>query len=187
MKPLVISVATIAIAASLLAVPAFTQPAGPGNVPAAGGPGSGNGPGPGYGPRGGWGAGMMMGPGMMGWGGGMGAVCDPRGAGLAEWRMQRIERLITPNEAQRAALSELRNASTKAADIVAAACPREFPESASARLELMEKRLDAMQQAIKVVRPAFDAFYASLNDEQKARVNTGGPRRWGWHGWMRGG
>jgi hypothetical protein len=47
----------------------------------------------------------------------------------------------------------------------------------------MEKRLDAMLVAIKIVRPAFDAFYATLNDEQKARINTGGPRRWGWHGW----
>jgi len=194
MKPFLISAAAIAIAGTLLATPAVAQPTGPGpgNPPAAGGPASGGGPGagPGYGPRGGWGPGMMMGPGMMGWGGGtggMGAICDPRGAGLAEWRMERIERLITPNEAQRAALNDLRAASTKAAEIVAAACPREFPESATARLELMEKRLDAMQQAIKVVRPAFDAFYATLNDEQKARINTGGPRRWGWHGWWRSG
>jgi LTXXQ motif family protein len=194
MKPFLISAAAIAVAGTLLAAPAVAQPTGPGpgNPPAAGGPASGGGPGagPGYGPRGGWGPGMMMGPGMMGWGGGtggMGAVCDPRGAGLAEWRMERIERLITPNEAQRAALNDLRAASTKAAEIVATACPREFPESATARLELMEKRLDAMQQAIKVVRPAFDAFYATLNDEQKARINTGGPRRWGWHGWWRSG
>jgi hypothetical protein len=122
---------------------------------------------------------MMMGPGMMGWGG-MGAVCDPRGAGLAQWRVERIERLVNPNDAQRAALNELRTASTKAAEMIAAACPREFPASASARLELMEKRLDAMQQAIKTVRPAFDAFYATLNEEQKARVNAAGPRHWGW-------
>jgi LTXXQ motif family protein len=192
MKSILMSAAAIAIAGTLMAVPAVAQPAGssPGNPPAAGGPGPSGGPGTGAGPRGGWGPGMMMGPGMMGWGGGMGgmgAMCDPRGAGLAEWRMERIERLITPNEAQRAALNDLRAASTKAAEIVAAACPREFPESATARLELMEKRLDAMQQAIKTVRPAFDAFYATLNDEQKARVNTGGPRRWGWHGWSRGG
>jgi len=196
MKSFFMSAAAIAIAGTLLAAPAVAQPAGPspGNPPAAGGPGPGGGPGtgpgPGYGPRGGWGSGMMMGPGMMGWAGGMGgmgAMCDPRGAGLAEWRMERIERLITPNEAQRAALNDLRAASAKAAEIIAVACPREFPASATARLELMEKRLDAMQQAIKTVRPAFDAFYATLNDEQKARVNTGGPRRWGWHGWWRGG
>jgi len=203
MKSFLMSAAVIAVAGTILAAPAIAQPAGagPGNPPAASksepGGGAGSGPGAGsgasadYGPRGyGWGPGMMMGPGMMGWGGGrggMGAVCDPRGAGLAEWRMERIERLINPTEAQRVALNDLRTASSKAAEIVAAACPREFPASAPARLELMEKRLDAMQQAIKAVRPAFDAFYATLNDEQKARINTGGPRHWGWRGWWRGG
>ena len=136
----------------------------------------------------GWGPGVMMGPGMMGRGGmgGIAAMCDPRAAGLAEWRMERmerIERLISPNEAQRAALNELRTASAKAAETVAAACPREFPVSASTRLDVMEKRLDAMLLAIKTVRPAFDAFYVTLTDEQKARINTGGPRRWGGHGW----
>lgn len=193
MKSFLMSAAAVVVAGTLLTAPAptfaqTTEP-GSGSPPAAGGPGSGEGPGagPGYGPRGyGWGPGMMMGPGMMGMGG-MGAMCDPRGAGLAEWRMERIERLVNPTEAQRAALNNLRTASTKAAEIVAAACPREFPASAPGRLEIMEKRLDAMQQAIKTVRPAFDAFYATLNDEQKARINAGGPRHWGWRGWWRGG
>jgi hypothetical protein len=185
MKNVAIAAAAIAVAGLILAVPVIAQqrPPNPGNPPAEGGPGYGPG-----GPRGsGWGPGMMMGPGRMGWGGrgGMGfaGMCDPRAAGLAEWRMERIERLVSPTEAQRVALNELQAASTKAAETVAAACPREFPASATARLELMEKRLDAMLLAIKTVRPAFDAFYATLTDEQKARINTGGPRRWGWHGW----
>jgi hypothetical protein len=191
MKSFLMSTAAMAVAATILVTPAITQTSNPGspNPPAAGGSGLGGegGPDPGYGPRGyGWGRGMMMGPGMMGESG-MGAMCDPRGAGLAEWRMERIERLITPTETQRAALNDLRTASAKAAEIVAAACPREFPASATARLELMERRLDAMQRAIKTVRPAFDAFYATLNEEQKARINTSGPRHWGWRGWMRGG
>ena len=67
------------------------------------------------GPRGpssdniGWGPGMMMGPGMMG-PGGFGFMCNPRAAGFAEWRMQRIESAVRPTEAQRPALNELRNA-----------------------------------------------------------------------------
>lgn len=181
MKTLSISAAAIVVAGLILAAPVVAQQSGPGagNPPTAGGPDYG----PGYGPRGyGWGPGMMMGPGMMGWGG-MGAMCNPRAAGLAEWRMERIERLINPTEAQRAALNGLRAASTKAAETIAAACPREFPASAPARLETMEKRLEAMLAAIKTVRPAFDAFYATLNDEQKARINSSGPRGWGWHGW----
>ena len=36
----------------------------------------------------------------------------------------------------------------------------------------MEKRLDAMLQAVKTIRPALDAFYATLSDDQKARLDT---------------
>jgi hypothetical protein len=92
MKSLLTSAAVLAIAATALMTPAISQTSGSGQAspPAASGPGAG--PGPNYGPHG-WGRGMMMGPGMMGMGG-MGAMCDPRGAGLAEWRMERIERLV---------------------------------------------------------------------------------------------
>lgn len=188
MKSLVTPAAAIALAGTMLLAPVIAQPAAPGpaNPPATGAPpGPGYGPGPG-GPRGfGWGPGMMMGPGMMGWGGrgGFAGMCDPRAAGLAEWRMRRIEQLIKPTDAQRVALKDLTAASAKAAETIAAACPREFPASAAARMEIMEKRLEAMLTAVKTVRPAFDAFYATLNDEQRARINAGGPHRWGWRGW----
>jgi hypothetical protein len=135
-------------------------------------------PGPGFG----WGPGMMMGPGMMGMGS-FGFMCNPRAAGFAEWRIERIEAAVKPTEAQRAALNELRTASTKAAETIAAACPDEIPAKSTERLVLMEKRLEAMQQAIKTVRPAFEAFYATLDDAQKARLDAAGPRHWGWRGW----
>lgn len=164
-----LALATTLLLGSLALAPAFAQPAGPG--------------GPGGGP--GWGPGMMMGPGMMGRGGGrgMGWMCSPRSAGLAEWRKERVERLLKPTEAQRKALDDLQAASAKAAQIVADACPKEFPAGAQARLELMEKRMEAMLSAVKTVRPAFDAFYATLTDEQKTRINSSGMRGWGWHGW----
>ncbi|RDV05751.1 Spy/CpxP family protein refolding chaperone [Undibacter mobilis] len=162
-----IAISTALLIGGLVAGSALAQPAGSA--------GSGNG----------WGPNMMMGPGMMGPGGGRGMswMCSPQAAGLAEWRKQRIEQLLKPTEAQRKALDDLQVASTKAAEAVSAACPREFPASAQARLELMEKRMEVMLTAIKTVRPAFDAFYATLSDEQKARLNSAGPRRWGWHGW----
>lgn len=123
---------------------------------------------------------MMMGPGMMGAG-----RCGPRASGLAEWRVERIERTVRPTDAQRGALNELKAASIRAADTIVAACPRTLPETPTARLELMEKRLDAMLQAVKPVRPAFDAFYASLTGDQKAALNKAGPRRWDWQWWQR--
>lgn len=132
---------------------------------------------------GGWGPGMMMGPGMMGPGKMGPGMCNPRAAGLAEWRMDAIERAVKPTDAQRGALNDLKAASTKAAEAIAAACPREFPEAPTERLGAMEKRLDAMLQAVRTVRPAFDAFYATLTGEQKAALNRAGPRQWGWRAW----
>jgi LTXXQ motif family protein len=132
----------------------------------------------------GWGPGMMMGPGMMGpggmWGGSM---CNPRAAGLAEWRIERIERTVRPTDTQRPKLSELRTASAKAAEIISAACPRDVPPSPVARMELMEKRLSAMIEAMKLVRPAFAAFYETLTPDQQSQLSATGPRRWGWRGW----
>ena len=186
MKKLLTTIASIAVVATILAAPSIAQQPGPG----AGNPPSERGPGYGPGMRGGpgWGPGMMMGPGMMGWGGpggGQGGMmCNPRAAGLAEWKMERIEKVVKPNDSQRAALEILRTASAKAAEMVTSACPQDFPASATARLEAMEKRMEVMLQAIKTVRPAFDAFFATLNDEQKAQLNNNaGPRGWGWHGW----
>ena len=131
-----------------------------------------------------WGSGMMMGPGMMGPGGMWDrGMCSPRGAGLAEWRLTRIEERVRPTAEQRTKLTAVREASEKAANIITAACPSEIPQSPVTRLELMEKRLNAMLEAIKLVRPAFNAFYDSLTGEQQARLATIGPRGWGWRGW----
>ena len=124
------------------------------------------------------GPGMMRGPGM--WGGRFAGPCDPGAAGMAGWRIDQIERVVRPTEAQRTAFGDLRAASTKAAEALAGACPHDVPQSSTERLNFMEKRMDAMLQAIKTVRPAFEAFYASLGDEQKARLDSVGPRRWGW-------
>ena len=167
-------------------------PRGPGFGPGGPGPrGPGFGPGgPGMGPgrmgadEFGWGPGMMMGPGMMGGRGfvGGGMMCDPRAAGLAGWRLRQVERAVNLSDAQRKSLDELQAASAKAAEAIAAACPTEIPLTSTGRLAFMEKRVEAMLQAIKTVRPAFDAFYGSLDDEQKARLDRSGPRGWGWRG-----
>ncbi len=154
----------------------------PATAIAQGGP-KGSGPGSGMGQGGGMmGPGSMMGPGMMG-GTGFGFSCHPRAAGMAEWRMSQIEQTIKPNDAQKAKLADLKAASAKAAESISAACAAEMPAKAVDRFGVMEKRLDAMQQAIKTVRPAFEAFYASLDDAQKSKLDAAGPRQWGWGNW----
>jgi LTXXQ motif family protein len=91
---------------------------------------------------------MMMGPGM--WGRGMAGrrgladMCDPRAAGFSEWRIDQIERAVRPTDAQKASFHQLRTASTKTADAMAAVRPKEFPGTSADGLAFMEKRLDAM-------------------------------------------
>jgi hypothetical protein len=135
-----------------------------------------NGPGSGMmGPEMMMGPGMMgpgmMGPGMMGHGG-FGRMCDPAAAGFAERRLDRLERLIKPTDAQRGKFDEFKAASNKAAEIMRSACPTDMPATMPGRMEAMEKRMDAMLQSVKTVRPALEAFYATLSDEQKARLDS---------------
>lgn len=139
-------------------------------------------PGPSGGPGSGWGPGMMMGPGMMG-GGNMGFMCNPRAAGMAEWRLARIEAAVKPTAPQKEKLEALRQASAKAAETLNAACASAVPATSTERLALMEKRTEAALQAIKQVRPAFDALYATLDADQKSKLDAIGPRRWGWQNW----
>ena len=130
----------------------------------------------------GWGPGRMMGPGMMG-GSDFRFLCNPRSVGMAEWRIARIESGIKLTDAQKAALAGLRSASAKAAETISATCAEPVPAKSTERMALMEKRVEAGLQAIKLVRPAFEAFYGTLDDQQKARLDAIGPRRWGWRGW----
>lgn len=89
----------------------------------------------------------------------------------ADWPISRIEQAVRPDERQRAALDELRSATTQAARIVQSACPTDLPLTPTGRLAAMEQRIDALRQAVQTLRPALAKFYAALNDEQKARFN----------------
>src|SRR5207244_3627520 len=94
-------------------------------------------------------------------------VCSAQTAGLTSWPVEQIAQAIGPNDAQRAALDELRSASAKAFAVLQQACPRELPSTPIGRIAAMQARLAAMLQAVRIVRPALANFYALLDDEQK--------------------
>jgi hypothetical protein len=99
-------------------------------------------------------------------------ICTGKTAGLTDWPIERISKRVEPNEAQRAALDELKTATATALKILKAACPTDLPGTPTRRLEAMHKRLDAMSKAVRTVRPALQKFYVSLSDDQKARFNA---------------
>jgi LTXXQ motif family protein len=100
-------------------------------------------------------------------------ICQERLTRMAQFRLQRIERLVRPSDAQRPAFEDLKSASAKALDIARAACPMETPLTPTGRLELAEKRTEARLAAIKLMRPPLEAFYKLLSDEQKVRWSLG--------------
>jgi hypothetical protein len=124
--------------------------------------------------------GRPQGPGVSAGGGGgrpaggraAAEICSGKTAGLTDWPIERISKRVEPNEAQRAALDELKTATASALKILKAACPTDLPSTPTRRLEAMHKRLEAMSKAVRTVRPALQRFYASLSDEQKTRLNA---------------
>jgi hypothetical protein len=98
-------------------------------------------------------------------------MCGEDSRTIAGLPIDRIESVIQPNEAQRAALDELASASEKAAANLKASCPTDVALTAPRRLEVMQQRIEAMIAAVQMVQPPLENFYGLLSDEQKAQLN----------------
>src|SRR5439155_13177241 len=96
--------------------------------------------------------------------------CAVQAAEFENWPFDSISETVGPDEAQRNALTGLRNAANQAAQQLANGCPQDVPAAPAARLEAVEQGIDATLKAFDVVEPALQAFYGALNDEQKARL-----------------
>ena len=97
--------------------------------------------------------------------------CKQPKPGLSNLPIDRIEKIVKPTDEQEDGLSSLEDATNKAVGVMQAACPDDTPLTPVGRLDVMSKRLQAMIDAAKIVESPLDDFYASLNNEQKARFN----------------
>jgi LTXXQ motif family protein len=105
-------------------------------------------------------------------------LCKQPGSGVTAWPFAEIERKVGLNADQKRLLDEVRDAGKQAASDFKASCPSDnaFPLTPPGRLRAMTARLDATLAAVRTIRPALDAFYNSLSDEQKERFNEIGPK-----------
>ena len=105
-------------------------------------------------------------------------LCRQPGSGITAWPFADIERKVKLNAEQKELLADIRKASQDAAAAFKASGPPDdsFPLTPPGRLDAMTARLEATLQAVQTVRPALEAFYASLTDEQKERFNELGPK-----------
>jgi hypothetical protein len=99
-------------------------------------------------------------------------MCGDDSRDIAGLPIEQIQQTIQLDDAQRAALDELANASVKAAQSIKAACPTQISLTAPSRLAAMQDRIEAMIAAVGMVQPPLLKFYDLLNDEQRARLNA---------------
>jgi hypothetical protein len=126
-----------------------------------------------------------------------GPLCRGNAAEKADLMMVRLQYKLNPTDAQKPAFEELKTAMKSAAEKVAAACPPK-PERAkdagdgerparkdiTARLADTEAQLAAALEGVKIVRPAAEKLYATLDDAQKkavSEIGKGKRGKWGRH------
>jgi hypothetical protein len=101
--------------------------------------------------------------------GGMAQICSGQASGLTDFPIERIAQQVGPTNEQRSLLDQLKDATAQAVNLLKSACPTDLPSTPTGRLAAMRQRIEPMLQAVQLVRPALDAFYGSLSDEQKER------------------
>jgi hypothetical protein len=101
--------------------------------------------------------------------------CTPPEA--LQWPGNEIEARLHLNDLQREGLDALKRMSALARNTLNFNCEPDENLDPPDRLATADTRLDAMLDAIKLLRPALDDFLATLSDEQKAQFATIGAKR----------
>ncbi|QAY95001.1 hypothetical protein CWB41_04025 [Methylovirgula ligni] len=99
-------------------------------------------------------------------------ACATQAPDVTSLPIDRIAKAIQPSTDQTSLLNDLKDAETKAGDILHAACPSQVPLTPVARFDAIEQRLTATQQAIDLIRTPLARLYDSLGDAQKAKFDA---------------
>jgi hypothetical protein len=147
------------------------------------------------------------GPGAMGlmglnFGGPRGRICFGDTGEMTDVMLVRLQHRVDITDDQKATFDEFKAATKAAADKLREGCPKvgwgrgkeaegdakaEPPKKLTAveRLAETQAGIEASLEAVKTFRPAAEKFYASLSDEQKAKLDRrgrgGGERHWKKH------
>jgi len=103
-------------------------------------------------------------------------LCRNPDRGITAWPFAEITSALRPTSEQRALLDQLKSAAAQAADVLKSSCSDTYALTPPGRLRAMINRISATLEAVRMVRPALEAFYNALSDEQRARFNTLSPR-----------
>ena len=99
-------------------------------------------------------------------------ACSVPASPFADWPADQIEQRVRPTDEQRQALDTLRLTTLGMTRLLMESCPAEPPDTPLARLDAVEKRLDGLLYAARIVAPAVHKFYGTLSDEQKVAFHS---------------
>jgi hypothetical protein len=102
-------------------------------------------------------------------------LCSNPDKGITAWPFAEITSALRPTSEQRALLGQLKSAAAHAADALKTSCSNTYALTPPGRLRAMINRISATLEAVRMVRPALEAFYNALSDEQRARFNALSP------------
>jgi len=103
-------------------------------------------------------------------------LCSNPDRGVTAWPFADITRVVRPTAEQRHLLDQLKRAAAQAAETLKNSCSDNYALTPPGRLQAMINRVSATLEAVRIVRPALEAFYNSLSDEQQARFSSLGPK-----------
>ena len=96
-------------------------------------------------------------------------ACGGLAPGVAHLAIDRVAEAIHPTGDQITSLAQLKTA-VQASEIFATSCASAVPITAVGRLDVVEKRIDAMIKATEIVRTPLTNIYDSLTNDQRQRL-----------------
>ena len=99
-------------------------------------------------------------------------ACAESASRSPAWPAKPIEEAVRPTDQQRASLIALGSTTSHLSALLQPSCPTATLVTPTGRLEAVVNRLDSMIYAVTLERAALNDFYASLNDDQKARFDA---------------
>jgi hypothetical protein len=96
--------------------------------------------------------------------------CNQEALELEKWSFESVAQIAGVDDAQRSALAQMQSTADKIGESLASTCPSNIPAPLTARFDALDQVLGSFVAALDAVRPPIEAFYGSLNDEQKARL-----------------
>ena len=96
--------------------------------------------------------------------------CSQQGADIQSWPFDSMAQIVNPDDGQRRALNQLQAVAKSTAETLRSTCPANTPAAPAARFDAVEKAVDTAVEGFNSLQPALQAFYGTLDDEQKARL-----------------